>query len=890
MSDLEARALDLFDEYVELARPQRVAALAHLRERDPALHEALSRLLAADAVAYPLEGVAFDALRDAKSSDDDAAARARIGNRLGPWRIDRVLESGGMGTVYEASRVDGQYEKQVALKCMRAGMSSPALIDAFMRERNHLAQLDHPHIAPLLDGGIEADGRPWFAMRLVHGTTMDAWADQQRLSLADRVRLLLQVCEALRYAHGRGVLHQDIKPGNLLVSSDGRVHLLDFGLSAMMGGLDTIAPPRLAVSNGYTAPELLAGAAASTASDIYSVGVMLYRLLVDDWPRPLPPLHTGLISLPAIAPAQAPSVLAISASADVAWTRRLRSTRHLLTDLRGDLDAIALATVATLPAERYATVDALIEDLQHWLARRPVAARRGGRAYRLKRFLQRNALASALAGAVIAVGGASAGVLGWLHVQDRQELHDMQAVSAVFEQTLGSVTLSGLAEARPSSRHMLESTEQRLRELPLRSSPGIKARAMASLARSYASLGDYTHALALASEANRLLANEAADPSETQAMLAMLLNLEARHAEARDIATQGLQRSSSSTRPAGDPAALALLVELARAHWGLSEYDAAFDALAFAEESASSASSRAAGDTRIELLLLRGQWHLLLMDLADAERDLQQAARAARDSKSSLEDSVREAQLPLLLLQQRHAEAASLAAALLASRRQRLGSEHPDTARSLRLRLEVAEQASDASVLTPAALQAAHDAIVAAYGIRHPEYARQLMLEARVSGHDDARKQLDLARRAAQLLETTVGPRHPTTLIAKEEEARALLSVTAAAPDVDRPALLREATGLLQEVVHANELRHWPSPTARYWLARALTQRYASTGPVGIAERQQAEALLQDALVEASRHLSPGHATTTMIRDALVRDYQPATTAPPSSGAARSRK
>ena len=177
MSDLEARALDLFDEYVELTPRRRADALAALRVREPALHDALRRLLQADAASYPLEGGALDALyaEHARSDGDgiDPASLARVGTMLGPWHIDRVLAQGGMGTVYEASRADGQYEKKVALKCIRAEMSSPLLVDAFMRERNHLAKLDHPNIAPLLDGGVEGDGRPWFAMRLVQGVSVD---------------------------------------------------------------------------------------------------------------------------------------------------------------------------------------------------------------------------------------------------------------------------------------------------------------------------------------------------------------------------------------------------------------------------------------------------------------------------------------------------------------------------------------------------------------------------------------------------------------------------------------------------------------------------------------------------------------------------------------------
>lgn len=876
MSDPETRALALFDTFAELAPPQRSAALKRLKTREPALHDALLRLLAADAATHPLEDVAFDALVGAHAGHDADAAIDRIGNRLGPWRIDRVIESGGMGTVYEASRADGQYEKQVALKCMRAEMSTPVLIDAFMRERNHLAQLDHPHIAPLLDGGVEGDGRPWFAMRLVQGTALDVYANRHRLPLEARVRLLLQACEALRYAHGRRVLHQDIKPCNVLVSADGRVQLIDFGLSAMIDGLEGGHLPRLAITNGYTAPEVLAGGTATAASDIHSIGVMLYQLLVGDWPRPLQSLHAGLLGRAAESPARAPSMLASTSSAEVAWQRALRSPRRLRNRLRGDLDAIALKAVAHSPADRHASVDALIEDLEHWLARRPVAAREGGRAYVVGRFLHRHAMACTLAGGVALATAGGAGVVGWSYLRDRQELRDMQSVSAVFEQTLGAVTLSGLAEARPSSRHMLEQTERQLRALPLQSSPAIKARAMASLARSYAALGDYTHALALADEAQRLLAAGAAASIDTQAMLARLLNLQARHAEARDIATRALAQSTRNA-PAGDPAVVDLLVELARAHWALAEYDTAFATLAFALDGTAGASSHPAMTARATLLLLRAQWHLQLLELTAAGRDLWDATAATPPGAPALTSDIDETRLSLLLLQRRHEAAAHLAASLLADRRQRLGPAHPDTARSLRLQLEAAALAPGGADVAAPALQTARRAIAHAYGTRHPEYAYQMWLEARVALHRDAREGLAWARQGVALLEQTLGPRHPATLAAKETQARALAVLAAAATTDQAEAWRNEAAGLLQESLHAARQRQWPAPTARYWLAYTLLQQ---AEPVPSDDRRRAEILLQDALVEARRQLGAGHATTVMIRDALIRHYQPPSTPP----------
>jgi len=437
----------------------------------------------------------------------------------------------------------------------------------------------------------------------------------------------------------------------------------------------------------------------------------------------------------------------------------------------------------------------------------------------------------------------------------------MQAVSTLFEDTLGAATLSGLAETRPSSRQLLDQTEAHLRRLPLQSSPTLKARALVSLARSYAVLGDYPHALALADEANTLLADEPALRPDTQATLATLLNLQARYADARDVALAGLQQITASRHKA-DLTSLSLLTELARSHWGLSDHTAAFEALAFADTAADGLPAPLARTIRIDLLTLRGQWHAQLLNFRDAERDLRGAVALAGADLPAAADSAREALATLLAHEGHPQEALRIADALLASRRQRLGAAHPDTSRSLRLRLEIALMAAPMSV-DAGALQRSHDAIAASFGTRHPEYARQRLLEARAPTTVDATQRIGLAREATTLFENTLGPRHEATLAAKEVLAGELL--TASPPQVD------DAIGLLQEIVQTARQRHWPAPTARLALAQALRLRAHVKAHDMPADEETAERLLQDALVEARRHLGADHFTTRQIRRALMK-------------------
>ncbi|WP_206410287.1 serine/threonine-protein kinase, partial [Lysobacter enzymogenes] len=396
MSDDLARALRLFDDYVDLPAPERERRLAALAASDPPLHAALRALLDAESedagvldrspaqiVAErqpPPANAGADADRDDRDRDededeDDDSADLRVGALLGPWRIDRILGRGGMGTVYEAHRDDGQYQQRVALKCIRSGLESPELAAAFREERNLLARLDHPGIAGVVDGGIDEQGRPWFALRRVEGEPIDQWCDRRALGVGARVDLLLQACEALAYAHAQGVLHRDIKPSNLLVTAQGRVQLLDFGISTRFGGGED-ARAHLAISPDYAAPEARQHGTQGPATDLYMLGVLSYRLLCGQWPTRLHSLRE-LVPLAAAGAPEPMDRLLEDADDAVARRRGLDDVAALQRALAGDLAAVALKAVASKPQDRYPSVAEFARDLRAWRSHRPVGARRG---------------------------------------------------------------------------------------------------------------------------------------------------------------------------------------------------------------------------------------------------------------------------------------------------------------------------------------------------------------------------------------------------------------------------------------------------------------------------------------------------------------------------------
>lgn len=835
-SDL--RALALYRHSLDLDDAERSAWLARLRSDDPHAHAAVLALAAAGDSVHPLD----EPLRHPPAShaahpapEDDA----RPGTRLGPWRVDRLVAEGGMGSVYEAHRDDGQYEQRVALKCMRIGLDTDALVDAFLTERNHLARLEHPHIATLLDGGVDAGGHPWFAMQYIDGLSIDAWCDDRKLTLRQRAELFLQVCAALACAHGQGILHQDIKPSNIMVDEAGEVKLLDFGLSSRLApGARADAPP-LAMTPGYTAPEIaLQGGRPSVASDIHSLGIVLCRVLCGTIPTSL--LLHQLSQLADDAGVRRLPDLVRDVPPETARLRGLADNAALARQLAGDLEAIVARCIDPQPDHRYGAASELAQDLRCWLEQRPVAARRGDWRYRSGLFVRRHRLALGLAGALVLSLGVGAGAMLWQSYHAAREARATLAASRLFEETLGLATLSGLGETPFSSADLLRRTEARMRAMQLERHANVQARALNVLANGYATIGDYRHATLLAEEAAHHLSS-----AEAQATLASLLNLQARYAEAGRTARDALSTLDADKDAHG--LRLGLLNQIARSQWGMAERD---DAQKTLDTALAEAQRDAAHDPApyVELLITRAQWRQDLGLFGAAETDLRQAIALAGTRYPVLADDARQDLVQALRLMDVTEEAEQIARQSLQSRRSTLGEAHPKTGLAW---LTLARSQLNAGRGTELAESLARASAIlrATYGERHPAHADVLMLSAwvhRSANLSSYQEAVADFRRAVAIVQEAYGPGHSRTLNATGRLGDLLMTAPATLDAGERARYQQEGIGLLEKTVADARRLKMPLPNIKLPLVRGLATRNA---PGDLA---RARALLEEVRGETS--------------------------------------
>ncbi|MCH9650232.1 MAG: serine/threonine-protein kinase [Deltaproteobacteria bacterium] len=312
---------------------------------------------------------------------------------VGPYRVLRELGRGGMGVVYLAERVEGGFEQRVALKLVKRGMDSEAILERFLRERQILARLEHPGIARLLDGGLTADDQPYFAMELVEAEPITTYANKVGLGLEGRLALFAEVCQAVQYAHGRLVVHRDLKPSNVLVAADGTVKLVDFGIAKVLdsdtGGAGatglTVHEVR-ALTPEYASPEQIRGEPVTVVSDVYALGVLLYELLAGSSPYGKPfstpaEIHRAVCEIEPVPPSGAILRGELPRGAE---------QRRLAKRLQGDLDGVILKALAKEAERRYPSVEALARDLHRYRHGLPVLAHQAGWAYRAKKFVGRH--------------------------------------------------------------------------------------------------------------------------------------------------------------------------------------------------------------------------------------------------------------------------------------------------------------------------------------------------------------------------------------------------------------------------------------------------------------------------------------------------------------------
>ncbi|MEP7300933.1 MAG: protein kinase [Caldimonas sp.] len=397
----------LLDEALDLKEADRPAWLAALQGDAARLAPRLRSLLEWQTSNPTDPMLERPPLFDVAAGDADAEPEFTAGERVGPYRLLREIGRGGMGEVWLAERADGQLKRSVALKLPVLGARRRILVQRFARERDIVGALVHPHIARLYDAGLADDGQPYLALEYVEGLAITDYCDERRLDARARVALLRQVMEAVQYAHANLVVHRDLKPSNVLVTAQGQAMLLDFGIAKLLqeerGEARETELTQLggrALTLQYAAPEQFSGAPVSIATDVWALGVLLYELLVGqrrfDQPTRRAQEQAVLAGEP-VRPGQhrAGAIAALSRSA------------------AADLDTVVLKALKKAPAERYATVDAMAEDLARWLDGRPVRAQRASAWYRLRKAIARNRIASAATLAVAMALLIGAGVAAW---------------------------------------------------------------------------------------------------------------------------------------------------------------------------------------------------------------------------------------------------------------------------------------------------------------------------------------------------------------------------------------------------------------------------------------------------------------------------------------------
>ena len=502
------RVSEIFDQVVDLPASGRGAVLDALCAGDADLRRNIETMLAASAGQAEFEKSVNTArleLATQWSLDWEVETGIAGGERIGAWRIVREIARGGMGVVLLAERADGQFEQRAALKLL--AYPTMGLMERFRHERQILARLDHPNIARLIDGGLSPSRVPYFVMEHVEGVPIIAYCREAKLGLAARLGLFTAVCDAVQYAHRNLVVHRDLKPSNILVGSDERPKLLDFGVAKLLApdGEKGATPTAMQLlTPDYAAPEQLRGEVVTTATDVYSLGVILHELLTGVRPRQVAHAHWSVVRAAFDGNLPGPSSLPASDELTLPMRRAIR----------GDLDRIVLKALSTTPERRYSSAAALAEDLGNHLAGRPVTAAPDHWSYRCRKFVKRHRVS--VIATILVMATAIAGVCGivWQAQKTREQaLHASAEARNAIEQAhradaVREFLIGVLDQAKPDATQgkpilahdLLDRAVARLEEnvdVP----NAVRADVLDILGKLYFDMGDYERAEVLLKQA-----------------------------------------------------------------------------------------------------------------------------------------------------------------------------------------------------------------------------------------------------------------------------------------------------------------------------------------------------------------------------------------------------
>jgi eukaryotic-like serine/threonine-protein kinase len=499
------------DTAMDLSGEGLAAWLDSVRETDPALAADLLALLdRRDLLAREqfLEN----------SQDCVPPPPSLVGSTIGPYTITALAGQGGMGTVWLAERSDGRFQGRVAVKLLNISLVGGAGAERFKREGNILARLNHPSVARLIDAGMSPSMQPYLVLEYVEGKPIDSYCAHQSLSITDRIRLFLDVLDAVAHAHANLIVHRDIKPSNVLVDNDGRVKLLDFGIAKLLEIDEDAGKPGLTVDGGraltpeYAAPEQVTGNSVTTATDVYALGVLLYVLIGGRHPAG-PSVRPPSELLKFILDKDPPRV------SDVVGSKALRRM------VRGDLDNIVAKALRKNPKERYASVEAFADDLRRHFSNQPVSARADTWRYRSAKFARRHATGIAVFIAVLATLAVivSFYTIRLARERDRAQLEAQKAtqVGELLAGLLMGADPYGAREKRdPTVRELLDAGAERVRR-DLNGQPAVQVQMLTVLGRVYQRLGEYDKAQSLLEDS---LSRRREGGNLDQAGLALTLN------------------------------------------------------------------------------------------------------------------------------------------------------------------------------------------------------------------------------------------------------------------------------------------------------------------------------------------------------------------------------